>query len=54
MTKLATEMRMSWKEETPNSLKAQTKTFYDDKHRKFEGHWIICICTNNYQKTAHT
>jgi hypothetical protein len=34
---------MSGKEETPNSLKAQTKTFYDDKRRKFEGHWFIRI-----------
>jgi hypothetical protein len=31
-------MRMSGKEDTPDSLKAQTKTFYDDKHRKFESH----------------
>jgi len=48
------EMRMSGKEETPDSLKAQTKTFYDDKHRTFEGHRIIRICKNNYQETAYT
>lgn len=47
-------MRMSGKEETPESLKAQTKTFYDDKSRKFVGHWIICICKNNYKKTEYT
>jgi len=34
LTNFASEIRISGKEETPDSLKAQTKTFYDDKQRK--------------------